>query len=423
MSTASIILSSAIGLRFLVDYWLDRRQVSYVRAHRDELPAAFAHCVTLEEHRKAADYTITRVESKVGTALLHVVLLVILIFEGKFAALQALTARIAGTGHLGSLALAFSLGAIHALVAAQSLYHQTFSTEARFGFNRTTRPLFLLDLLKAWAIRLAFLAPVVIGIDYIMRTFGANWWLVAWGLWIASNLFAALIAPTLVMPLFNRFEPLSDGPLLTRVETLLARCGVAKRRIYTMDNSRRSSHGNAFFTGLGPSRRIVLFDTLSARLTNDEITAVLAHEIGHYKLRHIAQRIILHCSIGLPVFALMGYLSQQAWFFGVFKLDPALGTSFPFIAVLMFLLILPVFAYWLRFVRNLVSRRQEFQADRYAATNASGIDLASALVKLQRGNASTLTPDPLFHWFHASHPTVAQRIARLDAREASVSIA
>ncbi len=414
MTAISTLLLTAIGLRFVAEYWLDRRQIAYVRARRDEVPPPFADRVTPDEHRKAADYTIARVRSKLGTQLLHLLLLYILIFGGYFASLQSMVERIVGTGYLASLALAGAVAFLYALIAAQAAYHQTFSIEARFGFNNTSRWLFAMDLLKSWGIGLVFMAPVVLGIDYAMRTFGAHWWLVGWGLWVAFSLIAIVLAPTLIMPLFNRFERLSEGPLRSRVEALLARCGLALKDIFTMDGSKRSSHGNAFFTGLGPAKRIVLFDTLKERLSDDEIEAVLAHEIGHLKLRHIAQRLVMSLGISLLAFALMGYLSRQAWFYAVFLLDPALARTFPFAAVLMFVLVFPTFAYWFRFAGNLLSRRHEFEADHYAATKASAGNLISALVKLHRDNASTLTPDPLYSWVNHSHPTAVQRIARLE---------
>jgi STE24 endopeptidase len=413
MTVISTLLLSAIGLRIVAEYWLDRRQIAYVQARRDEVPTHFADRVTPDEHRKAADYTTTRMRSKGGTQLLHLVLLYCLIFGGYFAALQSMVERILGTGYLASLALAGAVALLYALIAAQSAYHQTFSIEAQFGFNNTSRWLFAMDLLKSWGISLVFMAPVVLGIDFAMRTFGAYWWLVGWGLWVAFSLIMIVIAPTLIMPLFNSFERLSDGPLRSRVEALLTRCGVELKDIFTMDGSKRSSHGNAFFTGLGPAKRIVLFDTLKERLSDDEIEAVLAHEIGHLKLRHIARRLVMSLGIGLLAFALMGYLSQQAWFYAVFLLDPAIATTFPFASVLMFVLVFPTFAYWFRFAGNLLSRRHEFEADHYAATKASAGNLISALVKLHKDNASTLTPDPLYSWVNYSHPTAVQRIARL----------
>jgi STE24 endopeptidase len=414
MTTISTLLLTAIGLRFVAEYWLDQRQIAHVRTHRDEVPARFGDRVTLDEHRRAADYTVARLRSKPGSHLLHAVLLYSLIFGGKLAALRSAVEDAVGTGYPASLALAGALALIYALVAAQAAYHQTFSIETRFGFNNMSRRLFFADLLKSWAVSAAFMAPIVLGIDHAMRVLGADWWLVGWGLWVAFSLIAIVIAPTLIMPLFNRFERLSDGPLRARVEALLARCGVELKDIFTMDGSKRSSHGNAFFTGLGPAKRIVLFDTLKGRLSDDEIEAVLAHEIGHLKLRHIAKRLFMSVGISCLAFALMGYLSQQAWFYAVFRLDPNLATTQPFVSVLMFVLVFPTLAYWFRFAGNMMSRRHEFEADRYAATKASAGNLISALVKLHRDNATTLTPDPLYTWMNYSHPTAAQRIARLE---------
>ena len=414
MTVISTLLLVAIGLRFVAEYWLDQRQVAHVQARRDEVPPCFADRVTLEEHRKAAAYTIAGVRSKVGTQLLHLVLLYSLIFGGKFAALQSAVEDVVGTGYLASLSMSGTLVLIYALIAAHAAYHQTFSIEAQFGFNNTSRWLFVVDRLKSLGISLVFMAPIVLGIDYAMRTFGASWWLLGWALWVALSLVAILVEPSLIMPLFNRFERLSDGPLRSRVEALVARCGVELNDIFTMDGSKRSSHGNAFFTGLGPVKRIVLFDTLKGRLTDDEIEAVLAHEIGHLKRRHIAKRLVISFGIGLLAFALMGYLSQEPWFYAAFRLDPALATTFPFAAVLMYVLIAPTFAFWFRFAGNQMSRRHEFEADHYAATRSSAAKLISALVKLHRDNASTLTPDPLYSWINYSHPTAVQRIARLE---------
>jgi STE24 endopeptidase len=413
MSAVAIVLALVIALHFLADLWLEQRQVRHVHAHRDSVPTAFADRVTLADHHKAADYTVAHLQFDRWQNLAQLALLVILVFGGGFAALQSAVADIAGTGPLGALALACALAAIFTLLSLPFTYYSTFSLEARFGFNKTTRSLFAIDQIKGLLIGLAFLAPIVFGIDFAMRALGPDWWILGWGLWVAFNLIAILIVPTLIMPLFNRFEPLAEGDLRARIEGLLARCGLGSKGVFTMDGSKRSSHGNAFFTGLGPSKRIVLFDTLMTQLSSDEIEAVLAHEIGHFKRRHIVKRIILSFAISLMVFALMGYLSQQPWFYAAFGVDPALATHFPFVAILMFVLVFPSFAYWFRAAGNQMSRRHEFEADGYAAVQARPGDLATALVKLYRDNASTLTPDPLYSWVNHSHPTAAQRIARL----------
>lgn len=414
MSVISGVLAAAIVLRFLTIYWLDRRQLAHVRSHQDTVPARFAGHVTLEAHRAAAICTILRVGSWPSNAALRAALLYWLIFQGKFATTEAWITSAVGSGYLGTLSLTGALALLYALIAAEAAYHRAFSVEARTGFNTTTRSLFVMDRLKSWTISAALLAPMVLGIDYAMRTFDGIWWLAAWGLWAIFEVIVNFLRPTLIMPMFHKFEPLPEGPLHTRVEALSARCGVAIKGVFTMDGSRRSNHVNAFVVGFGPSKRIILLDTLQAKLTDAEIEAVLAHEMGHVRLHHVAKRLALHCGSGLLAFALLGYLSTQAWFYQVFRLDPGIVSTLPFVAVLMFLLIQPTFAFWFTFVGKMASRKQEFEADRYAAANASATDFINALVKLYRDNAVTLTPDPLYSWFYDSHPAVVQRIARLE---------
>jgi len=257
------------------------------------------------------------------------------------------------------------------------------------------------------------MAPLVLAVDYAARQLGEAWWIAVWGILVAFNLLALLIVPRFVMPLFNKFEPLADEGLKARIETLAQRCGFRARGVFKMDGSKRSGHGNAFFTGIGPAKRIVLFDTLLDSLAPGEVEAVLAHEIGHFRLRHIVKRILASLAINLAVLAIAGWFSRQDWFYAGFGLDPAVAREMPIAGLLLFLLLLPPVTVWFRAVATAISRRHEFEADAYAARHADAGALASALVKLQRDNAATLTPDPLYSAVNHSHPTIAQRIARL----------
>jgi STE24 endopeptidase len=409
----TIVVALAIAAAFLFEAWLDRRQIRYVAAHRDQVPAAFAGRISLAEHQKAADYTIakTRLGMKrdIAGALLDVVLLV----AGGFALLQSATAASFGTGAVGSLVLAGALALIFAAVSIPFDYIATFSIEERFGFNRTTKALFFTDLVKSMLVTMAFMIPLVLAVDYAARQLGEAWWVAVWGILVAFNILALLIVPSFVMPLFNRFEPLADEGLKARIETLARRCGFRAKGVFKMDGSKRSGHGNAFFTGIGPAKRIVLFDTLLEKLAPGEIEAVLAHEIGHFRLRHILKRMLASLVVSLALLAILGWLSRQSWFYQGFGLDPAVMRDMPLAGLLLFVLLLPLATKWFRIIPSYFSRVHEFEADAYAARHSDATDLASALVKLQRDNAATLTPDPIYSTVNHSHPTVAQRIARL----------
>ena len=409
MPLFSTVLAIAIGSHYVFNFWLDRRQTRYVRAHQDSVPAPFADAVILADHRKAAAYTVANKRLDAWSDLVNLLLLIGLIFGGGFSFLQMAVS----SGYLGSLTLTLALGATIAAISIPFTYYSTFSTEARFGFNRTTRTLFAADLVKSSLLGVAFLTPLVLGIDFAMRELGSSWWILAWGLWAAFNLLALVIVPTFIMPLFNKFEPLADGELKTRIEALMARCGFKSKGVFRMDGSKRSSHGNAFFTGLGSLKRVVIFDTLIEKLSNDEIEAVLTHELGHFKRRHILKRMIISFAMSFLVFAGLGFVSRQAWFYEGFGVDISVAIASPFVAFLLFAFAFPSFCYWFKFASNYMSRLHEFEADSYAASHARPTDLASALVKLHRDNAATLTPDPLYTLVNYSHPTAEQRIARL----------
>jgi STE24 endopeptidase len=297
-------------------------------------------------------------------------------------------------------------------------FWRTFRIEQKYGFNRTTLGLFILDLAKGAAVAGVLGAPLILVIDFIMRNGGSAWWLLAWVVYVAFNLIMLLIVPTFVMPLFNKFKPLEDASLRGRIEALLARCDFHARGLFQMDGSKRSGHGNAFFTGFGPSKRIVLFDTLITSLSAPEIEAVLAHELGHFKLHHIMKRMAFQIVISLAMFALLGYLAQAAWFATAFGIAPAVATATPLINLILFMLLLPAFTSWFRGLSNWRSRVHEFEADAYAAVQTDGDSLASALLKLHKDNAAPSTTDPLYSTFNYSHPPTAERIARLVSAKA-----
>jgi len=411
----TIVVALTIVAAFLFERWLDRRQIRHVAAHRDAVPAAFADKISAADHRKAADYTIAKTRLGMTRDVAGAALELVLLAGGGFALLQSGVAAAFGTGAVGSLALAGALALIFAAISIPFDYVATFSIEERFGFNRSTRALFFTDLVKSILLTIAFMAPLVLAVDYAARQLGDAWWIAVWGILVAFNVLALLIVPTFIMPLFNRFEPLADEALKARIEALARRCGFRAKGVFQMDGSKRSGHGNAFFTGIGPARRIVLFDTLLETLAPGEVEAVLAHEIGHFRLRHILKRILASLAVSLALLAIAGWLSRQDWFYQGFGLDPAVATDMPFAGLLLFLLLLPLVTKWFRIVPSYFSRRHEYEADAYAARHSDANDLAGALVKLQRDNAATLTPDPLYSAFNHSHPTIAQRIAKLPA--------
>lgn len=409
------VVTIAIAISFLFDLWLDRRQIRHVLAHREQVPPAFRDAVSIEDHQRAAAYTIAKLRLGMTRAAANAIAIFLLLVAGGFAFIHSIVTTAFGTGYVGSVILVEILVLIGALVSLPFDYVRTFSIETKFGFNRTTHRLFLVDLGKSAALTIVILTPLVLAVDYAMRQLGSRWWLGVWGIFVAFNLLALLIVPTFIMPLFNKFEPLEDESLRARIEALMKRCGFHARGIFRMDASKRSSHGNAFFTGVGPSKRIVLFDSLLERLTPAEIEAVLAHELGHFKLRHILKRFLLHFGGSLLILAFLGWLIDQDWLYEPFGIDPSVAHGMPLTGLLLFLLILPLVSGWFRAALSHFSRRQEFAADCYAVKHASAKELSSALVKLYRDNASTLTPDPIYSAVNDSHPSAAQRIARLQA--------
>lgn len=411
--TLSIAFAVLLLAGLVVRLWLANRQARHVWRHREQVPAAFAGTVSAEAHRKAAGYTIARlrlgiVEAAVDTA----VLLGWTLLGGLDALNQALLAW-PGPGMTQQLAL---LGAFALIGAVPSLllgWWSTFRIEARFGFNRMSMRLWLADLLKGTAVATVVGLPIAALVLWLMGSAGPWWWLWAWGAWMGFNLLLLVLYPTFIAPLFNKFEPLTDETVKARVQALMQRCGFAAKGLFVMDGSRRSAHANAYFTGFGAAKRVVFFDTLLRQLEPGEIDAVLAHELGHFKRRHILQRLVLMFALSLAGFALLGWLSGQSWFFTGLGATPSLAASNDALALILFLLLAPVATFFLSPLLAQLSRRHEFEADAYASEQANGHELASALLKLYQDNASTLTPDPLYARFYYSHPPASERLARL----------
>jgi len=402
-------LATTLALRL----WLATRQVRHVARHRGAVPAAFTGRIALAAHQRAADYTIARARLGLAEMLLGTVVLLGFTLFGGLQLLHEMLAAAWPDAPLGRQLLLISLvGAISGALDLPLSWYRQFRLEERFGFNRMTLRLWLADLVKGTLVAAALGLPLAAAVLLLMRGSGAFWWLWVWLVWMGFNLFVLVLYPTVIAPMFNRFEPLADGPVRRRVEALLARCGFASRGLFVMDGSRRSAHGNAYFTGLGRSKRIVFFDTLLSRLTGEEVEAVLAHELGHFKRRHVAKRIVATFAISLAGLWLLGHLAQQPWFYQ--GLGATVAADREAVALILFFLALPSFLFPLQPLASLLSRRHEFEADAFAAGQASARDLISALVKLYEDNAATLTPDPIHSAFYDSHPPAAQRIGRLE---------
>jgi STE24 endopeptidase len=403
-----VCLAGASGVRL----WLAGRQIRHVAAHRRAVPGEFADTISLTAHQRAADYTAARVALGRRASLAGIALLLLLTLGGGIQALHDLWASWLPAGGLRhGLALVASVALASWLVDLPFGLYKTFGIEARFGFNRMTPALFLADLARQAALAVALGLPILAGLLWVVGAAGPRWWLYAWACWLALNLLLMVLWPTFIAPLFNRFQPLAEGEMKARIENLLARCGFRSSGLFVMDGSRRSAHGNAYFTGLGAAKRIVFFDTLLDKLQPAEVEAVLAHELGHFRRHHVIKRLIVLGAGSLGLFAMLGWLVEQDWFFrglGVQARDTAT-------ALVLFMEVLPVFLFPLGPLMSLWSRHHEFEADAYAAHQTSAQDLISALVKLYRDNASTLTPDPLYSSFHDSHPPAAVRVARLRA--------
>jgi STE24 endopeptidase len=400
------VLAAAIATRL----WLALRQMRHVRAHRGAVPATFADVIPLPAHQKAADYTVAKARAGTIDVLIGAALVLALTLGGALQWLADAWARVLEPGAIAhGTALLLSLFLIQALAGLPISLYRIFVIEERFGFNRMTLRLYLVDLVKQTLVGLVLGVPLLVAVLWLMGRAGELWWLYGWAIVAAYSVVLHLIVPSFVLPLFNKFSPLEDPALAERVKRLLERCGFRSRGLYVMDGSKRSSHGNAFFTGFGASKRIVLFDTLVSRLQPGEIEAVLAHELGHYRLHHVVKGMALSWALAFAMFLALGVLIGEPWFY------EGLGahTKSDAMALALFLLVLPEFTYFFQPLTSLFSRKHEFEADGYATRFSSAASLVEALVKLYKDNAATLTPDPLHSAFYDSHPPAASRIARL----------
>ena len=414
MSSAmfSIVFVFFLVTTVLVRLWLSARHIRYVMAHRDAVPAQFAERIPLDAHQKAADYTVTKVRFGRIVLLVNILVLIAFTLSGGLQCLSSYILVWTGDGMVYQIALIGAFFLINGIIDLPFDYYQEFVLEQRFGFNKMTPTLFVIDMLKSVALGVVLGLPLLWVVLTLMGKAGDVWWFYAWIIWSFFQAAMLILYPTVIAPLFNKFTPLEDDALRARVESLLQRTGFASKGLFVMDGSKRSTHGNAYFSGFGAAKRIVFFDTLIARLTPPEVEAVLAHELGHFKLKHIAKRMIIIFSISLGLLALLGYLKTQSWFYAGLGVDPISGRS-DAMALLLFALVLPLFTFFLSPLGALFSRKHEFEADAFAAQCTNAQDMVSALVKLYEDNASTLTPDPLYSAFYDSHPPAALRVAKL----------
>lgn len=407
----ALLFAGFLLLGVLVRSLLMLRQIRHVGEFRHRVPPVFAHSISLESHQRAADYTAARMRLGIVDAVVGALLALALTLGGGLQAIYDVWAAVFAAGGIAhGIALLASLAVVSWLVELPFGLYRTFVVEKRFGFNRMTPALFIADTAKGSVIAAAIGLPVLAAVLWLMGAMGSYWWLWVWAFWLVFNLLVLLVWPTFIAPLFNKFTPLADEALKARVEALLARCGFQSKGLFVMDGSKRSAHGNAYFTGFGASKRIVFFDTLLAKLEPAEVEAVLAHELGHFRHRHITKRLAVLAPGALLLFALLGWLMQTPWFYAGLGMENG-GTA---VALALFSLALPAFTFPLSPIASHWSRLHEFEADRYAASQTRADDLVAALVKLYRDNAATLTPDPLYSRFFDSHPPAAIRIARLQ---------
>lgn len=393
--------------------WLGVRQIRHVARHRDKVPVEFSDRISLHSHQRAADYTHGKIQIGLVETITEAAVLVGLTLLGGLQFLDIKLGQLIEHEMWRQLALIGAVIAIVSVVGLPFSLWRKFGLEARFGFNRMTLGLFISDTLKGLLVGLVLGTPLVAGVLWFMGNAGVYWHWWAWGAWVVFNILVIWLFPAVIAPLFNKFTPLDNPELADRIQALARRCGFAISGLFVMDGSKRSAHGNAYFTGFGRSRRIVFFDTLLSRLNADEVEAVLAHELGHFKFRHIIKRLALSFIFALVFFQILGWLSQQVWFYTDLGVIPQLGRPNDALALILFFLVMPVFTFLLSPIVSLMSRKDEFQADQFAAQHASGDALVSALVKLYDDNAATLTPDPLHSAFYDSHPPAALRIQRL----------
>ena len=411
------IFLAALLLTTLARLWLARRHLVHIAAHRAEVPEAFREKIRLDEHQKAADYTSAKTRFAMLGALFDAALLLGFTLAGGIQFIADICAAWFGAPLVQGVATIVAVLLLSSLLETPFSLYRTFVIEARFGFNKMTLALYLVDALKSLLIGAILGLPLLFGVLWLMGRMGEYWWLYVWLAWMAFNLTILFIYPSFIAPLFNKFTPMRDEVMKARIEALLDKCGFTAKGLFVMDGSKRSAHGNAYFTGFGKTKRIVFFDTLLERLSGSEVEAVLAHELGHFKRHHVMKRIAATFAISLGFLWLLGQLMRTDWFYlglGVSTPHSAgLGTA---LALLLFFMILPIFSFLFNPLMSAYSRKHEFEADAYAAKQTDATDLANALVKLYQDNAATLTPDPLYSAFYDSHPPAAVRIARLKAQ-------
>lgn len=412
MHIFTIVFILVLTLTTLIQLWLARRHVRHIAVNRDQVPEAFAAQIDLSAHQKAADYTCAKVRLSYLSILLGAGLLLLLTLGGGLEWLSDFWSTWLTDPLWHGIALIFSTFALLSIVEIPFRYYRTFVVEEQYGFNKMTPAMFFTDLIKQYTLSVLLGTPLLLCVLWLMEKTGGHWWLYTWFTWIGFNLLLLAVYPNWIAPLFNKFSPLENDALKTRIENLLQKCGFEASGLFVMDGSRRSSHGNAYFTGFGKTKRIVFFDTLLDRLEGAEIEAVLAHELGHFKRHHVIKRIALSFAVSLLFLWVLSYLMQQPWFYsglGV-QVDEIPSVA---MALLLFFLVVPVFTFLLQPLSSIYSRKHEFEADAYAAQQASAVDMIRALVKMYQDNAATLTPDPLHSAFYDSHPPAAIRIAHL----------
>lgn len=411
----SILFISFLAITLIVRFWLGSRHIRHILAFRGAVPSQFAEKVPLAAHQKAADYTIAKTKLSMVMLLVSTAVLIGFTLLGGLQWLSVTVLQFTHGGMAYQIALLAAFAAISGLIDLPFDYYSQFVLEEKFGFNKMTVRLFMTDMVKSLALGAAIGLPLIWVILTLMDKSGPFWWLYAWMVFSGFQLLMLVLYPTVIAPLFNKFTPLDDDSLRARIENLMQRVGFASKGLFVMDGSKRSAHGNAYFSGFGAAKRIVFFDTLLSRLQPEEIEAVLAHELGHFKLKHIVKRIVVMFAISLGFLALLGYLKTQAWFYTGLGVEPMLNASNDAMALILFTLTLPIFTFFLSPLNSISSRKHEFEADAFAAKYASAQDLVSALVKLYEDNASTLTPDPIHSAFYDSHPAATIRINKLLA--------
>ena len=412
MHAFTLVFLAALAITTVARLWLSLRHLRHVSRHRELVPHEFSGRITLSSHQKAADYTGAKTRLGMIETVMGVLVLLVLTLGGGLQWLSDAWATVFPSGgYAHGIALVISAVASASIIDLPFSLYRTFVVEAKFGFNRMTVALFLADLAKQCALGAALGIPLLGAVLWLMDRMGEWWWFYVWLFWMGFNLLVLTIYPTVIAPLFNRFSPLEDASLKSRIESLLDKCGFKSKGLFVMDSSKRSSHGNAYFTGFGAAKRIVLFDTLISRLAPAEVEAVLAHELGHFKYHHVAKRMAVLFMASLAFLWLLGFLISKDWFYQSLGVHSQ-GTA---MALMLFFMVLPAFTFLLQPVASLYSRKHEYQADAYAAKQANSEDLVHALVKLYQDNAATLTPDPIHSAVYDSHPPAALRIARLQA--------